>query len=48
LRMLRVTNTEVHQSIDSVLEAILSALRSPHPNPLPEGEGTGPSFEGEE
>jgi len=38
-RVLRFWNHDVLKGIDSVLQRIASALRSPHPNPLPGGEG---------
>ena len=40
-RVLRFWNHEVLNDLDAVLEAIRIAIvvRSPHPNPLPEGEG---------
>jgi len=39
--ILRFWNNEVFKELDSVLEKILEVLekKSPHPNPLPEGEG---------
>ena len=42
LRVLRFSNLEVLQETEAVLGAILLALeeRTPHPNPLPQGEGT--------
>lgn len=39
-RVLRFWNHDVVRDIESVLEAIrLIVIRSPHPGPLPEGEG---------
>ena len=38
-RVLRFWNDAVLQDIDAVMVAIIGALESPHPNPLPEGEG---------
>ena len=37
-RVVRVWNNEILQQREAVLEMILRALRSPHPNPLPQGE----------
>ena len=38
-RVLRFWNDAVLQDIDAVMVAIIGALESPLPNPLPEGEG---------
>ncbi|MCF7965400.1 endonuclease domain-containing protein [Methylobacter sp. Wu8] len=45
-RVLRFWNNEVLQETEAVLEAIRLAVidLSPHPSPLPEGEGVGPTF----
>jgi very-short-patch-repair endonuclease len=39
LRVLRFTNLEVLQQTDAVIEAILTAGRTPPPNPPQRGEG---------
>lgn len=39
IRVLRFWDNEVLQSLDCVLNAVLSALNDPHPDPLPKGEG---------
>lgn len=39
-RVLRFWDHEVLHDIEAVLERIDEAIRSPHPNPLPEGEGS--------
>jgi very-short-patch-repair endonuclease len=39
IRVVRFSNAEVLEYPEGVLEAILAAVRSPHPGPLPEGEG---------
>jgi very-short-patch-repair endonuclease len=38
-RVLRFWNHDVLNDIDAVLERIVAALKSPHPDPLPKGEG---------
>jgi adenine-specific DNA-methyltransferase len=38
-RVLRFWNHDVLNDTDAVLERIVAALESPHPNPLPGGEG---------
>jgi very-short-patch-repair endonuclease len=38
-RILRFRNSAVNHSMNGVLEIIAEALKPPHPNPLPEGEG---------
>lgn len=40
IRVIRFSNREVLEQVDVVAEAILYAARSPHPVPLPGGEGT--------
>ena len=40
-RVLRFWDNEVLANIDGVMEQIVRVLNSPHPNPLPAGEGTG-------
>lgn len=41
-RVLRFWNHEILTNLDAVLELILAELQtSPHPSPLPEGEGEG-------
>ena len=40
-RKLRFWDNEVLANIDGVMEQIVRVLNSPHPNPLPGGEGTG-------
>lgn len=40
LRVVRVTNDEVLQQPEAALARILDSLESPHPVPLPSGEGT--------
>ena len=42
VRVVRFSNAEVLEYAEGVLQAILAALRSPHPGPLPEGEGDAP------
>ena len=40
-RVLRIVgHTHVLLNITGALETVLAALGNPHPNPLPEGEGT--------
>jgi len=38
-RVLRFWNRDVLNDTDAVLDCIAAALSSPHPDPLPEGEG---------
>ncbi|MBI1814672.1 MAG: DUF559 domain-containing protein [Deltaproteobacteria bacterium] len=40
-RVLRFWDDQVLKNVEAVLERIVDALRSPHPNPLPGGEGVG-------
>ncbi|MBI1815525.1 MAG: endonuclease domain-containing protein [Deltaproteobacteria bacterium] len=40
-RVLRFWDNEVLNNMESVLARICDALRSPHPSPLPGGEGAG-------
>ncbi|WP_420456423.1 endonuclease domain-containing protein [Rubrivirga sp.] len=40
IRVLRFSNREVMEQVDVVADAILAAARTPHPVPLPRGEGT--------
>jgi very-short-patch-repair endonuclease len=46
IEVVRFSNLEVIERMSDVLEQILrfAANRSPHPNPLPEGEGTDREF----
>ena len=41
IRVLRFLNAEVLEYPEGVLDGIRAAVRSPHPGPLPEGEGEG-------
>ncbi|MCH8817433.1 MAG: endonuclease domain-containing protein [Chloroflexi bacterium] len=36
-RVLRIWNNDVTENPEGVIECILDALRTPHPNPLPQG-----------
>ena len=40
LRVLRFDNLQVLRETDAVMSVIFEALESPHPPPLPRGEGT--------
>ncbi len=40
VRVLRFANRDVMENLEGVVTAIRMALKAPHPNPLPEGEGT--------
>ena len=44
-RVVRFWNNDVFEQREAVLQTILSSLRTPHPNPLPQGErGQNPSL----